>query len=143
MGLKEREEAFRRKERSQSHFPEQNQRDITHPRAGDRHPGTRVHTYAQRRLGNISIQLKKFFLTSPCIKKKQKVGLPLWLSCKESACKCWRPRFDPWVGKIPWRRKRLPTPVFWPGESHVYIVHGVTKSQTRLDDSLFHFSCVK
>ena len=23
---------------------------------------------------------------------------------------------DPWVGKIPWRRERLPTPVFWPGE---------------------------
>ena len=29
-----------------------------------------------------------------------------------------RPRFDPWVGKIPWRRERLPTPVFWPGELH-------------------------
>ena len=28
------------------------------------------------------------------------------------------PRFDPWVGKIPWRRKRLPTPIFWPGEFH-------------------------
>ena len=27
-----------------------------------------------------------------------------------------RPGFDPWVGKIPWRRERLPTPVFWPGE---------------------------
>ena len=26
-------------------------------------------------------------------------------------------RFDPWVGKIPWRRKWLPTPVFSPGES--------------------------
>ena len=26
--------------------------------------------------------------------------------------------FDPWVGKIPWRRDRLPTPVFLPGESH-------------------------
>ena len=26
--------------------------------------------------------------------------------------------FDPWVGKISWRRERLPTPVFWPGESH-------------------------
>ena len=26
-----------------------------------------------------------------------------------------RPGFDPWVGKIPWRRERLPTPVFWPG----------------------------
>ena len=26
--------------------------------------------------------------------------------------------FDPWVGKIPWRRQRLPTSVFWPGEFH-------------------------
>ena len=26
--------------------------------------------------------------------------------------------FDPSVGKIPWRRERLPTPVFWPGEFH-------------------------
>ena len=25
---------------------------------------------------------------------------------------------DPWVGKIPWRRKWQPTPVFLPGESH-------------------------
>ena len=24
--------------------------------------------------------------------------------------------FDPWVGKIPWRREQLPTPVFWPEE---------------------------
>ena len=31
---------------------------------------------------------------------------------------CCRPVFDPWVGKIPWRRERLPTPVFWPGEFH-------------------------
>ena len=29
-----------------------------------------------------------------------------------------RPRFDPWVGKIPWRREWLPTPVFLPGEFH-------------------------
>ena len=28
------------------------------------------------------------------------------------------PRFDPWVQKIPWRRKWQPTPVFLPGESH-------------------------
>ena len=26
--------------------------------------------------------------------------------------------FDPWVGKIPWKRERPPTPVFLPGESH-------------------------
>ena len=25
---------------------------------------------------------------------------------------------DPWVGKIPWRRESLPTPVFWPREFH-------------------------
>ena len=29
-----------------------------------------------------------------------------------------RPGFIPWVGKIPWRRERLPTPVFSPGEFH-------------------------
>ena len=29
-----------------------------------------------------------------------------------------RPGFDPWVGKIPWRKEQLPTPVFWPGEFH-------------------------
>ena len=31
---------------------------------------------------------------------------------------CCSPRFDPWVMKIPWRRKWLPTPVFLPGEFH-------------------------
>ena len=30
----------------------------------------------------------------------------------------WRPRFDPWVRKIPWRKAWQPTPVFLPGESH-------------------------
>ena len=31
---------------------------------------------------------------------------------------CGRPGFDPWVGKIPWRREWIPTPVFLPGEFH-------------------------
>ena len=36
-----------------------------------------------------------------------------------SVClECWRPGFDPWVRKIPWRRKWQPTPVLLPGESH-------------------------
>ena len=26
--------------------------------------------------------------------------------------------FDPWVGKIPWRRKWQPDPVFLPGKFH-------------------------
>ena len=29
-----------------------------------------------------------------------------------------RPRFDPWVGKIPWRRKWQPCLQFLPGNSH-------------------------
>ena len=49
------------------------------------------------------------------------------------------PGFDPWVGKIPWRRERLPTPVFWPGEFHGE-VHGVAKSWTRLSDISLHTS---
>ena len=44
--------------------------------------------------------------------------LPRWLSSKESACQCRRHEFDPWVRKIPWKRKWQPTPVFLPGESH-------------------------
>ena len=31
---------------------------------------------------------------------------------------CGRPGFDPWVRKIPWRRKWQSTPVLLPGESH-------------------------
>ena len=31
---------------------------------------------------------------------------------------CRRCRFDPWVGKIPWRRKWQPTPVFLLSQSH-------------------------
>ena len=48
------------------------------------------------------------------------VGLPKWLSGKEPICQCRRQRrcrFDPWAGKIPWRRAWWPTPVFLSGES--------------------------
>ena len=46
------------------------------------------------------------------------LGLPLWLNWGRIHLQCGRPGFDSWVGKIPWRRQRLPTPVFWPGEFH-------------------------
>ena len=29
-----------------------------------------------------------------------------------------RHRFDPWIGKIPWKRDWQPTPVFLPGKPH-------------------------
>ena len=37
---------------------------------------------------------------------------------KESTCQCRRRGFSPWAGKIPWRRKWQPTPVFLPGNVH-------------------------
>ena len=44
---------------------------------------------------------------------------------------CGRPGFDPWVGKIPWRKERLPTPVFWPGEfRELYRPWGCKESDT-------------
>ena len=36
---------------------------------------------------------------------------------KRMCLHCRRPEYDPWVGKIPWRREWQPTPVFLPGES--------------------------
>ena len=44
------------------------------------------------------------------------MGFPGGSAGKESALQCGRPGFDPWDGKIPWRRESLATPVFWPGE---------------------------
>ena len=57
---------------------------------------------------------------------------------KSICLQCGRPGFDSWVGKIPWRRKWQPTPVFLPGKSHgrrsLVTVHGVAKSQARVGD---------
>ena len=44
-------------------------------------------------------------------------GIP-WLSGEESACQCKRCGFDPWVGRISWRRKWKSTPAFLPGKFH-------------------------
>ena len=56
---------------------------------------------------------------------------------KPSAYNAGRSGLNPWVGKIPWRRKWQPTPVFLPGESQgqrslLGAVYGVTQSRTRL-----------
>ena len=45
------------------------------------------------------------------------MGFPGGSDSKESPCNAGEPEFDPWVGKIPWRRAWQPTPVFLPGES--------------------------
>ena len=64
------------------------------------------------------------------------LGFPRGTSAEEPSCHCRRRKrhgFDPWVRKIPWRRKWQPTPLFLPGESHAQrslagYIHGVTES---------------
>ena len=50
-----------------------------------------------------------------------KEGFPGGSGGKEPACRAGdegRSEFEPWVGKIPWRRAWQPTAAFLPGESH-------------------------
>ena len=48
-----------------------------------------------------------------------KSTMPVCGSDGKSVClQCGRPGFNPWDGKISWRRKRQLTPVFLPGEPH-------------------------
>ena len=58
-------------------------------------------------------------------------GLPRWLNWERIHPQCGRPGFDPWVGKIPWRREWLPTPAFWPRKFHgLYSPWDCKKSDT-------------
>ena len=59
-----------------------------------------------------------------------------------SDLQCRRPGFDPRVGKIPWRRERLPSPILWPGEFHgLYSAWGYKESDTTERLSLSLSSC--
>ena len=45
-------------------------------------------------------------------------NIPSSSDSKSVCLQCGRPRFNTWVGKIHWRRKWQPIPVFLPGKSH-------------------------
>ena len=62
----------------------------------------------------------------------------LWVSLWRICLQCERPGFDPWVGKLPWRRERLSTQYSGLENSMDCIVHGVAKSRTWLSN--FHFT---
>ena len=68
------------------------------------------------------------------------IGYPLqysWASLVAHLVKKLPAMWGTWVGKIPWRRERLPTPVFWPGEFHgVYSPWGHKESDTTEHPSL-------
>ena len=59
------------------------------------------------------------------------LGFPCGSAGKESARNVGDLGSIPGIRKIPWRRERLPTPVFWPGEFHgLYSPWGRTESDT-------------
>ena len=70
------------------------------------------------------------------------IGYPLqysWASLVAQLVKNLPAMQETWVGKIPWRRERLPTPVFWPGEFIGLYSPWVAENQTRLSDFHFYF----
>ena len=79
-------------------------------------PHHRIHILLK--LFIICIQSKKSNPETLIIFASNNYNLHMWLSGKESTCQCRRLRFNPWVRKIPWRRKWQPTLIFLPGKSH-------------------------
>ena len=96
--------------------------------------------YAQKAQGRSQFQERRWeygfreIMTLIVVKLNRVV--PVVKNLPASAGKPKRLRFDPWIGKIPRRRARQPTPVFLPGESHgqrsLAMVHRFTESWTQL-----------
>ena len=82
---------------------------------------------------------------------RDQIAVIYWIIEKgrERICfQCGRPGFNPWVRKIPWRRKRLPTPVLMRGKFHGerslegYSPWGHTESDTTEHArTAFHLIC--
>ena len=94
--------------------------------------GTRSHML-QLKIPSECSQINKinfsfFFLKTPVFgllglilheaRTSHELLLPWWLRRQRLCSQCRRPRINPWVRRIPWRRKWQPTPVFLPGKSH-------------------------
>ena len=88
-------------------------------------------------------KIDKLILNHPCLQMDyslfrqpsadQSEMASLQLSQYRIRLQCKRPWFDSQLGKILWRTDRLPTLVFWPGESHGHwqtTVHRVAKGWT-------------
>ena len=81
---------------------------ITGPRGGTCRGSTEMHSQLTR-ASSVWWESEVFI---PC------AGLPWWLRWWRICLQSRRVGFDPWVGKIPWRRGWLLTPIFLPGEFH-------------------------
>ena len=106
-------------------------------------PAMAAVTVSRRRLDRKSPRLKMTLCTHHCLELMEvvcRLRTSSFLQTSSDPClQCRRPRFGPWVGKIPWRREWQPTPVFLPGESHGQrslggYSSGIAKSWTQLRD---------
>ena len=84
-----------------------------------------INTWQVLSAHDVSTSLNTLTLPSLVLKPTLKGKYDHFSNCPKSQVSwyriclpCRRFGFDPWVGKIPWRRKWQPTPVFLPGESH-------------------------
>jgi len=110
--------------------------------------GEKIHCFHVKFLSlqdrpHIHLQIRNQVSTAPpeshllCLS----LGFPGGSAGKQSACNA-GPGFDPWVRKIPCRRKWQPTAVFLPGKSHGQVTlvgysHGVVKNQIGLSNCTF------
>ena len=82
-----------------------------------RHP----YLYVSTKSSNIFHHNSNIYLLYKVVRAKNYssiVYLSLVAQMVKICLQCGRPGFHPWVGKILWRRERLTTPAFSPGESH-------------------------
>ena len=71
------------------------------------------------------------------------IGYPLqhsWASLVAQLVKNLHAMWETWVRSLAWRRSRLPTPVFWPGEFHTLYSPWGRKELDRTEQLNFNFS---
>ena len=75
--------------------------------------------FSWRGAGNVRWEVLAYILVwdSGVTLSRTPGGLPWWLRQSRICLQCRRPRFELFVRKVPWRRARQPTPVFWSGKS--------------------------
>ena len=97
----------------------------SHPKDGDERTAIVIVPFKgewRRKLRKFPLQENLRASTQENLKLKAEVNPPKGFSggsvVKNTPANAKRCRFDPWVGKTPWRRKLQPSPVFLPGKSH-------------------------
>jgi len=90
---------------------------------GDRHAVSYVKRFPDSSVGKESTCSAGDSSSIPGLGRSpgEGIGYPLqypWAFLVAQLVKNLPAMWETWVGKILWRRERLPTPVFWPGEFH-------------------------